>query len=104
VNIAWRNGPVEDVHAGWPQGYPLERRRVTPAEERRLMRVATAGMALGMTVCGHLAMERPERPWAEQVLPYALAPMMLATPSGWTLTETSREVRLPAPRGGRRRG
>ena len=30
----------------------------------------------------------------EQVLPYGLATMMLVTPSGWTLTESSREVRV----------
>jgi hypothetical protein len=32
---------------------------------------------------------------SEQVLPYGLAAMMLITPSGWTLTEATREVRLP---------
>jgi hypothetical protein len=30
------------------------------------------------------------------VLPYGLAKMLLITPSRWTLTESSREVRLPA--------
>ena len=94
VNTAWRNGPVEDVHAGRFQGYPLGRRRVKPAEERTLMGFTSNRMALGMTVCLQLAMERPQRPWAEQVLPYGLATMMLITPSGWTLTEQSREVRL----------
>jgi len=28
VNVAWRNGPVEDVHAGLARGYPLAQRRV----------------------------------------------------------------------------
>jgi hypothetical protein len=31
----------------------------------------------------------------EQVLPYGLAEMLLITPSRWTLTEATREVRLP---------
>jgi hypothetical protein len=53
-------------------------------------------LALGMTVCLQLAMERPQRSWTEQVLPYGLAEMLLVTPSRWTLTEASREVRLPA--------
>jgi hypothetical protein len=96
VNVAWRNGPVEDIHAGVAGDYPLDRRRVTPAEVRSLMRFSADGMALGMTVCLQLALERPPRPWPEQVLPYRLATMMLVTPSGWTLTETSREVRLPS--------
>ena len=34
--------------------------------------------------------------FAEQVLPYGLAEVLLVTPSRWTLTDTSREVRLPA--------
>ncbi len=38
---------------------------------------------------------RTRRSWPEQVLPLGLARMMLITPSGWTLTESSREVRLP---------
>lgn len=88
---------MEYVHAGRGQGYPLEQRRVTPAEERALMRFASGGMALEMTVCLHLAMEHPVRSWPEQVLPYGLPSMMLVTPSGWTLTEASRDVRLPAP-------
>jgi len=95
VNTAWRNGPVENIHAGHVQGYPVGQRRVTPAEERALMRFASDGMALGMTVCLQLSMVRPGRPWAEQVLPYGLASRMLVTPSGWTVTEVSREVRLP---------
>ncbi|MFH1435334.1 MAG: hypothetical protein ABIJ56_06425, partial [Pseudomonadota bacterium] len=94
-NAAWRNGPVESIHAGRAQDYPLGQRRVTAAEERALMRFAGSGLALGMAVCLRFAMERPPRPWAEQVLPYGLASMMLVTPSGWTLTGTSREVRLP---------
>jgi hypothetical protein len=51
---------------------------------------------LGMTVCLRLAMERPRRPWVEQVLPYGLAAILLITPSRRTLTEATREVRLPA--------
>lgn len=95
VNVAWRNGPVEDIHAGVARDYyPLDERRVTPAEERTLLRVASDRMAMGMDVCLGLAMERPQRPWPEQVLPYALASMMGITPSSWTMTETSREIHL----------
>jgi hypothetical protein len=96
VNTAWRNGPVENVHAGSFQGYPLDRRRVTAAEERELMGFVSERLALGMTLCLQLAMERPQRSWPEQVLPYGLAEILMITPSRWTLTETSREVRLPA--------
>src|SRR5438034_3801647 len=61
VNVAWRSGPVEDVHAGAVWSAPLEERRVTPDEERLLMRFASDAMAQVMTVCGRLAGERPRR-------------------------------------------
>jgi hypothetical protein len=96
LNTAWRNGPVEGIHAGHFRGYPMDHRRMTPAEERELMAFACERLALGMTVCLKLATERPGRSWAEQVLPYGLADLFLITPSCWTLTESSREVRLPA--------
>ena len=57
--------------------------------------VAQKSQTQGMDVCLRFAMERPPRPWVEQVLPYRLAEMMLITPSRWTLTEVAREVRLP---------
>lgn len=95
VNTSWRNGPIEDIHAGKYRGYPLDQRRVTPAEERVLMGFVSERLALGMTICLQLVQERPHRPWTEQVLPYGLAEILLITPSGWSLTEATREVRLP---------
>jgi hypothetical protein len=95
VNSAWRNGPVESLHAGESLGYPIDCRRFAPSEEREPMDFASGRLALGMTVCLRLAMERPRRPWEEQVLPYGLAEILLITPSGWTTTEATREVRLP---------
>jgi len=94
-NTAWRNGPVEDIHAGRFRGYPLDQRRITLREERMLMGFASEQLAMGMRACRQLSAEQPPRPWSEQVLPYALAKMLLITPSGWTLTESSREIRLP---------
>lgn len=49
-----------------------------------------------MTVCLRLVAEHGRRSWCEQVLPYGLAYMLSITPTGWTLTESSCEVRLPA--------
>lgn len=95
VNNAWRNGPVEKIHAGGFRGYPLDRRRVTPDEERELMTSVSERLAQGTSVCLRFALEQPPRPWPEQVLPYGLAELLMITPSGWTLTEASREVRLP---------
>jgi hypothetical protein len=71
-------------------------RRATLAEERTLMDYAGERFALGMSVCLSLAMDESQRAWPDQVLPYGLAEAMLITPSGWSTTETSRTVRLPA--------
>jgi hypothetical protein len=95
VNSAWRNGPVENIHAGDFRRYPLDQRRVTLAEERELMAFASERLAQATSVCLRFALEQPPRPWPEQVLPYGLAELMMTTPSRWTLTEVSREVRLP---------
>ena len=73
------------------------------------MRTSASGLWLTAVVglgefagpSGQVGVERPGRPWTEQVLPYALASMRVITPSGWTLTETSRELRL-GPRQGHR--
>jgi site-specific DNA-cytosine methylase len=93
VNTAWRNGPAETIHSGAFRGHPLDQRRITPAEERNLMAYASERLALGMSVCLCLSLERPRRSWPEQVLPYGLAKMWLIT-SMWSLPESSREVRL----------
>ena len=96
VNTAWRNGPVENLHAGDYRGYPLDHRRMTPAEERRVLDFAGRGLAVGMAVCRRLTEEKAGRSWSKQILPFGLAELLLVTPSGWSLTESSREVRLPA--------
>jgi hypothetical protein len=92
VNVAWRNGPVEDIHAGPFRGYPRDRRRITPAAERTLLRFASERFASGLTLCDQFIAEQPSRPWHEQVLPYALAELLGITPSNWTLSDLSRDI------------
>ena len=87
INTAWRNGPVERIHAGHFPRYPLDQWRITPVDERELMTFSSRRLAIGMDVCHRFETEHPRRRWSEQVLPYALAKILLITPSGWTLTE-----------------
>jgi hypothetical protein len=94
VNVAWRNGPVENVHAGGYGEYPLDQRRVKLAEERESMRFASSGMALGLSVCDRFETEQPRRPWSEQVLPFGLGGLAVGDSCFLTLTEATREVRL----------
>ncbi len=96
VNMAWRNGPVEDVHAGCARGLPLDQRGITPADEREILVHASACLRTGMEACLSFTAERPPRPWSAQVLPFGLADRWLVTPSRWSLTETSRTIHLPA--------
>jgi hypothetical protein len=91
INAAWRNGPVENLHAGKSLGHPLNKCRVTPKDVRELLGFASDRMARGMDVCSLL--KAPTNSWPEHVLSYlALQPYIV--PSGWTLTESSREIRL----------
>ncbi len=69
VNTAWRNGPVEEVHAGESRGYPLDKRRITVGEERSIVGSASDRLTIGMEVCRQLVAERPARRWPEQVAP-----------------------------------
>jgi len=94
INYAWRNGPVEGIHAGINRGSPLDQRRIGRSEERELMRFTTGHMATAMDVCLMLCREQPRRRWPEQVVPYGLASILGITPSSWSLTECSREVCL----------
>jgi hypothetical protein len=93
INTAWRNGPVENLHTGDFFDYSLDRRRMTHTEEREIMVFASGRLALGMTMCLQFALEKPQRSWTEQVLPFGLVRRI--APSRWSLTEVSREVRLP---------
>jgi hypothetical protein len=95
LKTAWRNGPLEEIHAGRYRGYPLDQRRVSAAEERELMGFASERLALGMTVCRQLATERPGGHGQSRCC-RAGSPRCSRSRRRWTLTESSREVRLPA--------
>lgn len=94
VNACWRNGPVESIHAGTAASYPLTQRRITPSEERTLVRTTAGRLTQGVYAAFGLIHEQSERSWAERVLPFHLAPSWLVTPNGWSLEEHTRSVRL----------
>ena len=93
---AWRNGPVEYVHAGWADGYELGARRVLPAAEKAIIRQAQSGLYTGLKVVDILKFAAGWPPPAERVLPF-LHPVI--APSRWSYTEQSRAVELPLRRG-----
>ena len=95
INACWRNGPVEDIHAGQSSTYPLTQRRITPSEERQLIRTTAGRLAHGILAVLALGHEKSERTWAERVLPYNLVPGWRVTPTGWSLDERTCQVWLP---------
>jgi hypothetical protein len=95
INACWRNGPIEEIHAGRASAYPLTLRRITPSEERKLMRTTAGRLAQGLLAAFELIHERSGRTWAERVLSFHLVPELLVTPTGWTLDERMRQVWLP---------
>jgi hypothetical protein len=91
---AWRNGPVEGVHAGRFQGYGLDERRVSAKAEKAIVRHAQGGIFAGIKVVDYLRYDNAWPPPAERVLPFLHG---LIAPTGWSVTEESRPVRLPLP-------
>lgn len=96
---AWRNGPVEDVHAGRGEGYHLGTRRILPRAEKAIIRQAQDGMHTGLKAVDMLKYGGAWPPSAVHVLPF-LHPLI--GPSRWSYTEQSRAVELPLRRGAAR--
>lgn len=95
INYCWRNGPIENTHAGADYSYPMTERRIAPSEERLLVRETAAAFAQGMLALDCLMGTDNTRDWFDSVLPFHLADLLLVTPSGWSQTEKTRSLELP---------
>ena len=93
---AWRNGPVEDVHAGCGEGYELGTKRILPRAEKAILRQAQNGLYSGLKAVDMLKYSEAWPPSAAQVLSF-LHPLI--GPSRWSYTEQSRAVELPLRQG-----
>jgi hypothetical protein len=92
THVAWRNGPVENVHAGRFQGYDLDRRRVLPKAEKAIIRHAQGGFSTGLEAADYLKCNDAWPPPAESALPFMHG---LVGPSRWSVTASSRVVEIP---------
>jgi hypothetical protein len=92
THIAWRNGPIEDVHAGRFQGYGLNQRRVQPKAEKAIIRHAQSGFSTGFKAVDCLKYDDAWPPPGERVLPFMHG---FVGPTEWSVTEQSRSVELP---------
>lgn len=93
---AWRNGPIEAVHAGRYVGVPLTHRRVPQAAEKRVLNHAAGELAVAIA---QIATTRAQTPteWMDTVLPFALPIGVWSAPRDWSTSEASRAVALVEP-------
>jgi hypothetical protein len=92
---AWRNGPIENVHAGRSVGHGLNERRVLPNVEKAIIRNAQSGLYSGLKAADYLKYDGAWPPPAERVLPF-MHPLI--SPTRWSHTEQSHLVELPLRR------
>jgi hypothetical protein len=92
IHVCWRNGPVEDIHAGRHASYPLKRRRVMTAEENSLVSTAAGSLVHGLAAVHDLRAEKSDRSWPKKALPCGIAPRL--KPYRWSLHERTRTVEL----------
>jgi hypothetical protein len=91
---AWRNGPVEDIHAGRRARYELDTKRIHPRGEKAIIRRAQGGVNAGLKAVDMLRYSQARPPSAEQVIPFFHP---LVGPARWSYTEDSRAVELRLP-------
>jgi hypothetical protein len=93
--VAWRNGPVENLHCGLVSGYSWNRRRATDRQNWELMRFTSERLA------ALLSRFRPWKqdadspvPWPENLAGIYISPYY--GPSTWSLTESCSRIDLEA--------
>lgn len=97
VNLSYRNGPIEDIHAGSGAAYSLSARRVTNNQEREILRFTCERVSPILAtpplwddkLPTHLRVELP--PWPERLKGL---PFTLFYPFDWSFTESSSTIRL----------
>lgn len=94
VNTCWRNGPIEDLHAGEASPVLLMERRFTREEAALLQEEVIARMMDAVDAFWLLEPDWGSPRFAEYALAYRLMPCV--GPSGWSTTEDSRAIELRA--------
>lgn len=94
LNEHWRNeSGIEDVHAGGiAPPRPLLQRRLTKAQEVRLLQETAELFVPTMRALYAVGSLPSEETWPEQALPYVIA---FKPPMNWSLEEQTREITLP---------
>jgi hypothetical protein len=92
IHFAYRNGPIENSHAGREPAYSLNHRRFTDNQARQIIRFTAerlspfvSAIPLWQEGLGDMP------PWPERV---AMLPAWRQYPHGWSFTELSSWIRL----------
>jgi hypothetical protein len=93
LNESWRNGPIEDIHAGslyLPR--PLTQRRISPDDEKTVLTKTTGHLVPIMHALYRFITHKSEETLDEKILPYAI---LFKSPDNWSMTEKTRIIKLP---------
>lgn len=97
VSLSYRNGPIEDIHAGSEAAYSLSSRRVTTKQEREILRFAgervSAILAMPPLWDDTLSNDKLPAllPWPHRIRGL---PFTFLYPHDWSFTESSSTIRL----------
>ncbi|MEO6888167.1 MAG: hypothetical protein ABI324_04155 [Ktedonobacteraceae bacterium] len=95
INMCWRNGSsIENLHSGAYAPHPLLQRRISPQQERLLLRETGEMLAVALEIVLGLIDEQSVDSWAERVFPFALFPRRFHVPQNWSLDQKTCEVKL----------
>lgn len=92
VHTCWRNGPIEDLHAGEADRVRLSMRRFTEEETEMLEADAVARFTDAVEAFWMIEAEWETPKFALYALAYRVMPFIGAT--GWTTTDESRAIEL----------
>jgi len=92
INLVYRNGPIEDIHAGRGHTFSLDQRRFTDRQARFVIRQTVESLNPFVTdfpLWDNRLTRLP--PWPERV---AGLPRYLWYPRNWSLTESSSQIQF----------
>ena len=92
INLVYRNGPIEEIHAGRGHTFSLDHRRFTDRQARSIIRDTAESLNLfviDFPLWNNRLMRLP--PWPKSV---ARLSSCLWYPSEWSLTESSSEIQF----------
>lgn len=94
INMAWRNGPIEDMHAGKCQPISIEHSRISPSQDAEICSFASDRLAAAVQTVGTVTkFGLQELSW-RQVLPFAIPTSYWGSAPTWSTNEASREVEI----------